>query len=175
MAKAVVMIDPVDGLDPFGIVKNFCITPGQKLMFSIPALLLRTGLDPKVVDVVACAPDNLSNQRFFDAWSGPIWMVNATKYGHRDPLDKAISKVGTIMCAADSEPRPLYHSQVAGLISAFMSMIFKGDMSSEQVLVDASAMPADSTAQHDYNGHTAPFSAGCSHGLSSHVDVPVLV
>eukprot|EP00662_Eupelagonemidae_sp_cell21_P032540 gene32540-13712_t len=34
------MMDPVDGYDPYGIVNNYCITPGQKLNFSLPALHL---------------------------------------------------------------------------------------------------------------------------------------
>jgi len=168
MAKAVVMMDPVDGYDPFGVVKNYCITPGQKVEFSTPALLLRTGLDPVVKRMVACAPDQLSNQRFFDAWAGPIWMANATKYGHLDLNGNQTGKMGRIICASDNEPKPLYHSQVAGLTHAFLSMVFKGDTASEQVLKDAAEMPADTIAQNDYNGHKAPFSAGCTHSATTH-------
>lgn len=162
-AKAAVLMDPVDGYDPLGIIKNYCITPGQKVKFTTPALLLRTGLDPKVKHLVACAPDKISNQRFFDAWSGPIWMANATKYGHLDLNTNATSKIGGIICPTDDEPKPLYRSQVAGLTSSFLSMVFNGDTSAEQVLTNSAAMPVDSVTQHDYNNHKAPFSAGCSH------------
>merc|ERR1719456_171824 len=117
-------MDPVDGQDPLGIVKNFCITPGQKLNFSIPALLVRTGLDPAKKHGLACAPDKLSNQRFFNAWSGPIWMVNATKYAHLDVMNTGIGKMGTVVCAADDEPRPVYQEHIANLTSFFLKTIF---------------------------------------------------
>merc|ERR1711988_1314514 len=49
-AKAFVMIDPVDGFDPFGLVHTEdLIHPRKKLNFSTPALILDTGLDPKGV------------------------------------------------------------------------------------------------------------------------------
>jgi len=167
MAKAAVLMDPVDGYDPFGMLKNYCITPGQKVRFNTPALLMRTGLDPKVKVLVACAPDKLSNQRFFNAWSGPIWMANATQYGHMDLNDPSVSGIGGVICASDKEPKEPYHLQVAGLTSAFLSMVFKGDMSAEDVLTSASKMPVSTEVQHDYNGHSAPFAAGCSHLPSS--------
>lgn len=162
-AKAAVMIDPVDGYDPIGIVKNYCTTPGEKLPFDIPALLLRTGLDPKVKVGVACAPDRISNQRFFDAWAGPIWMVNATKYGHLDVNNAGASAAGGLICPTDDEPKDVYHEHVAGLVDAFVSVLFKGDATSETLLKDVSTMKLDAEAQNDYNGHSAPFTAGCTH------------
>eukprot|EP01065_Artemidia_motanka_P028177 TRINITY_DN33426_c0_g1_i1.p1 TRINITY_DN33426_c0_g1~~TRINITY_DN33426_c0_g1_i1.p1 ORF type:complete len:314 (+),score=122.47 TRINITY_DN33426_c0_g1_i1:65-1006(+) len=162
-AKAAVMIDPVDGYDPFGVVKNYCITPGQKVKFSVPALLLRTGLDPVAKSVVACAPDRISNQRFYDAWAGPVWEANATGYGHLDVNDAGISGMGGLLCATDKLPKDVYHRQVAGLVSAFLRMVFAGDAAAEQVLVSAGGMPVDTLAQHDYNGHKAPFAGSCTH------------
>jgi len=148
-AAGVVMMDPVDGYDPFGFVKNYCTTPGQKLSFDIPALLLRTGLDPVVKTLVACAPDRISNQRFFHAWSGPIWMANATKYG-------------SIVCASDDEPNDVYQEHIAELVLAFMNTIFEGDKDAEARLNDASWMKVDVELQNDMNGHTAPYKAGCT-------------
>jgi hypothetical protein len=162
-AKAVVMMDPVDGYDPFGIINNYCITPGEKLPFDIPALLLRTGLDPKVKVMVACAPDRISNQRYFNAWSGPIWMVNATKYGHLDVNDPGAADMGGIICATDNEPKDSYRVHVANMVDAFVSMVFNGDATAESKLNDASTMGVDAEVQNDYNGHSAPFVAGCSH------------
>jgi hypothetical protein len=161
-AKAAIMMDPVDGYDPFGIVNNYCITPGEKLPFDTPALLLRTGLDPKVKTLVACAPDRISNQRYFDAWSGPIWMVNATKYGHLDVNNDGVQALGGVICATDNEPNDVYRDHVSSLVDSFLSMVFKGDASAEQVLNDAASMKVDAEAIKDYNGHSAPFSAGCS-------------
>jgi len=162
-AKAAVMMDPVDGYDPVGIIKNYCTTPGEKLPFDIPALLLRTGLDPVVKLGVACAPDRISNQRFFDAWAGPIWMVNATKYGHLDVNNEGVEKAGGLMCKTDNEPKDIYHEHVAGLVDAFVSVVFKGSETAESLLNDVSTMKVDAEAQKDYNGHSAPFTAGCTH------------
>lgn len=160
-AAGVVMMDPVDGYDPFGIVNNYCTTPGQKLGFDTPALLLRTGLDPVVKTLVACAPDRISNQRFFDAWSGPIWMANATKYGHLDVNNKGVGKMGSILCAGDDEPNDIYQEHIAELVSAFMDTIFKADTASQARLTDASWMKVDVELQHDLNGHQAPFKPTC--------------
>jgi len=161
-AKAAVMMDPVDGYDPFNIVKNYCTTPGEKLPFDIPALLLRTGLDPVVKVLVACAPDRISNQRFFDVWAGPIWMVNATKYGHVDVGDEGSQSSGGI-CPTDDEPKDIYHEHVATLVDAFLSLVFRGNTSAEALLNEVSTMKVEAEAQKDYNGHSAPFSPGCTH------------
>jgi len=34
----------------------------------------------------ACAPDELSNLRFWNALNGEAWLINATLYGHGDML-----------------------------------------------------------------------------------------
>eukprot|EP00660_Eupelagonema_oceanica_P014871 gene14871-25090_t len=161
IAKAAVMIDPVDGYDPFGIEKIYCITPGQKTNFTVPALLLRTGLDPVVKAMVACAPAKLSNQRFYDAWAGPIWEANATGYGHVDVNDEGVEKSGSIICASDKLPKDPYHAQIAGLTGAFLDMVFAGNATAESTLLDAGAMPVDTIVQHDYNGHAPPFAGRC--------------
>merc|ERR1719174_2772194 len=161
-AKAVVMMDPVDGYDPVGLINNYCTTPGEKLSFDVPALLLRTGLDPKVKLGVACAPDRISNQRFFDAWSGPIWMANATKYGHLDVNNDGVGKLGGVLCATDDEPNDVYQAHIADLVEAFLSMIFKGDATAEEKLNDATSMAVDAEVVKDYNGHSAPFKPGCT-------------
>lgn len=163
IVKAAIMIDPVDGYDPFGIEKIYCITPGQKTQFDAPALLIRTGLDPVVKTMVACAPTKLSNDRFYNAWAGPIWMANATGYGHLDACDDGINAIAGVICAADKLPKPAYHAEVAGLVSSFLSLVFGGDAGAERALLDAAAMPVDTVALHDYNGHAAPFAARCTH------------
>merc|ERR1712159_228879 len=90
VAKAFVMIDPVDGYDPYRIVKSQdLIKPGAKVNFTIPALLLDNGLDPKAANRFEppCAPPAVSNDHFYNAWRGPIWNINATAYGHTDCTD----------------------------------------------------------------------------------------
>ena len=39
------MLSPVDGVDPYGFVQEYCITPGEKLNFEVPTLIMTSGLD----------------------------------------------------------------------------------------------------------------------------------
>merc|ERR1712217_212782 len=49
------------------------------------------GLDPRGgLGGVSCAPLALGSPRWYNAWAGPIWHVNATAYGHVDCLDDAV-------------------------------------------------------------------------------------
>ena len=43
--KGIVMISPVDGVDPYGFIREYCITPGEKLNFETPTLIISAGLD----------------------------------------------------------------------------------------------------------------------------------
>jgi hypothetical protein len=63
--KLHILLDPVDGADPFGIKKDYIITPGKMLPYATPVLVLATELDHVRKDLIepACAPENLSNQR----------------------------------------------------------------------------------------------------------------
>ena len=38
--KGMILISPVDGVDPFGLIEDFCITPGEKLAFTTPTLII---------------------------------------------------------------------------------------------------------------------------------------
>lgn len=58
-------MSPVDGVDPFGIKKDYIITPGKFLPFATPTLIMSTELDDKSRKVEPpCAPTNLSNTRY---------------------------------------------------------------------------------------------------------------
>jgi hypothetical protein len=80
-------LSPVDGTDPFGVIDgDFAITPGQLLNYEIPSLVVKAGLDPIPGAPLypACAPERLSNTRYYDAFVGNRWFVNATDFGHAD-------------------------------------------------------------------------------------------
>merc|ERR1712157_334812 len=101
LAKAQVMIDPVDGFDPFGMVhKEDLIIPGKKLKYTTPTLLLDNELDPVAKNKLfpACAPAKLGAPRWFDAVAGPVFNVNASKYGHVDCLNDALILAGGLAC-----------------------------------------------------------------------------
>ena len=46
------------------------------------------GIDGAGAWYPACAPDHLSNLRFWDALNGEAWFINATEYGHTDMMDE---------------------------------------------------------------------------------------
>lgn len=45
---------------------------------------------------LACAPEELSGKRFFDAMTGPTWYVNATAYGHIDLMDPGYTNLNDV-------------------------------------------------------------------------------
>ena len=57
------LLSPVDGVDPFGLIDETCISPPSKLNFHTPALVISGGLDSVPgLDVMgglfpACAPE----------------------------------------------------------------------------------------------------------------------
>jgi len=170
LAKAFVMIDPVDGVDPWGHIKEFVIHPPSLVNFTIPALHIETGNDPvpsfkHFKNYPPCAPANMSNSRFYDAWRGPIWQVNATAYGHLDVCDDGIFKtIAAPVCKEEfGLDLDIYRNTVADLTASFIRGIFDGDAESLKVLENSSAggMPVDVALQHDYHGATIP-RPGCT-------------
>lgn len=89
LVKSAVLLDPVDGYDPFGIVHDFVTNPPKKLPYQVPTLIVATGLSsvPANPIIVSCAPTNISNNRFYESLAGPVWYMNFTDYGHADILD----------------------------------------------------------------------------------------
>jgi len=102
-----IMVDPVDGSDPFGIIDNFAITPGEPLEFSLPSAVLAAGYDsfpghPDIAIWPACAPEELSNTRFYDALLGNVWYVTAEDYGHIDFYDLTITTLNEVSQKQDA-------------------------------------------------------------------------
>lgn len=130
VAKAVVLIDPVDCMDPWGIIHDCIVAPPAPLPFATPALLISTGYDgvaaiPSIPFDPPCAPDGHSNLRFYNAWQGPIWMINATDYGHGDWLDWPLQPIMDIVCATDPKSvKYPYLASVAGWTSSFVNAFF---------------------------------------------------
>ena len=134
LAKAFIMVDPVDGVDPFGMIKQFVIHPPAKVNFTIPALHIETGNDPvpafrHAKKYPACAPANMSNNRFYDAWRGPIWQINATRYGHLDVCDNGIFRlVSSPICREEKGvDLTIYRDTVADLMHCFIRGILDGE------------------------------------------------
>lgn len=80
-----ILLDPVDGINFFGSKKSYIIAPGKMLPYAVPVLVIATELDSVKKELLpACAANNVSNLRFYDAMSGPKWFLNVSKYGHVD-------------------------------------------------------------------------------------------
>jgi len=131
-----IMMSPVDGVDPYGIIGDTCIDPPNKLNFQIPSLIISGGLDsvPGVDGLgnlfPACAPEDLSNDRFYDALTGPTILVNTTEYGHIDCFDDALYNLvaGLHLCATNRNmDRDIYRRYLGGEIVAFLKYFHEGD------------------------------------------------
>jgi len=147
-AKGLLMIDPVDGVDPYGFDKVYVIPePPKRLNVTIPALHIETGLDPKSVGLgfPPCAPPKLANSRFYNAMRGPTWQINATDFGHLDCIDSGntVSIFGGLICAENkTADKKLYRAAVGGWISSFMHGLFtSGQRSMLDVLQSANLSP----------------------------------
>jgi hypothetical protein len=158
LAKAQIMIDPVDGFDPFGFVQSEnLITPGKPLKYTIPTLLMDNELDPKAngfgVLIPACAPAKLGAPRWFNAVAGPVWNVNASKYGHVDCLDDLYIGAGGLVCPTDkSTDKKAYRTHLANTIDVFLKGLFQGQVKNFDTLEDASSFAIDVTVRRDLKG-----------------------
>lgn len=156
--RGVVLIDPVDGADPLGIINDFIIHPPNPVNFSTPTLQFETGYDPvpKSFGLPACAPKNLSNDRFFNAWQGPIWQINGTLYAHDDVMDEFARGLAGIICGNDAsltaDDRQLWRETVGDLAGAFVRGILYGEVENFDDLEDTYRIPVDNILKQDYHG-----------------------
>jgi len=149
-----ILFSPVDGVDPFGLIHDFAVTPGQYLNYALPTLVITTGLDGVPGHLAgdltpACVPEGLGNKRFYDAMPGSTWMVNATAYGHGDVLDDLYYEglVATQFCSTDqSQDRVAYRTFIAGEIWSFVSIVIHQDCQYQQFIQDPSLMIVETTA-----------------------------
>jgi chlorophyllase len=167
LAKAMVMIDPVDGFDPFGIMHSEdLITPGEKLNFTIPSLLLDNELDPLGKNFLfpPCAPAKLGAPRWFDATAGPVWNVNASSYGHIDCLDDLFITAGKFVCPSNKKTdKKAYRTYLADTVALFLDGVLNGNTDKFTLLEDATKFDIAVTVRNDLKGQThADIKPGCS-------------
>eukprot|EP00928_Gymnodinium_smaydae_P011326 TRINITY_DN14194_c0_g3_i1.p1 TRINITY_DN14194_c0_g3~~TRINITY_DN14194_c0_g3_i1.p1 ORF type:complete len:357 (-),score=30.71 TRINITY_DN14194_c0_g3_i1:59-1129(-) len=168
LVKAFVMIDPVDGVDPFGFdTSHNLITPGEMLGFTIPGLLLNNGLDPQKLNFLypPCAPPALSNDRFYNAWRGPIWNINATAYGHVDCFnDGDATSFSHLVCPANSRgDKKKYRAMLADAANTFLSGVFERSAEKLRLLEDPSRFDVDVIMKHSLKGLSLnEIKPGCS-------------
>ena len=161
----VVMIDPVDGADPYGFIKQFVIHPPAPVNFVTPAIHIETGLDPRRSSWLTppCAPLAMSNDRFFHAWRGPIWQLNATGFGHNDVSDHALKSHATCPGSANSSALVLYRLTVAGAITAFVRGLFGVETLPEAAAVLNGTVAAPVAIEYAERGPTTqPLRLSCT-------------
>lgn len=141
----------------------YCILKGKancqgadvKVNFRVPALHIETGLDP--VGLVPCAPAYMSNARFYNAWQGPIWQLNATKVGHMDLANEVgvISTLSRLVCKSthDKLLRADYRRTIAATVWAFAHGLVSGQMQLTASVLDGTIKaPVDVEYQNSLKG-----------------------
>ena len=127
-------------------------SPDKKLKYSIPSLLLDNELDPRKKNFLfpACAPAKLGAPRWFNAVAGPVFNVNASRYGHIDCLDDIYIAAGNLLCPTNKTTnKDAYRSYLATTIDMFLDGLFQGHPDNLKKLEDASTFGIDVTVQQD--------------------------
>ena len=169
--KAMFLMSPVDGVDPFGMIDDYCIDPPTMLNFQTPTMVISGGLDsiPGIDNLgalmPACAPEDLANDRFYDALTGPTLLVNTTAYGHIDCLDDDMLDMLEMIhfCATDTNTdKDAYRTFVAGQITAFLRFMGQGDCSMGPLLQEVTREGIEATVETKGGLQTSCGEAGCS-------------
>lgn len=150
------LLDPVDGADPMGMIPEYCITPGEPLNFALPTLHLAAGFDPVPgFSGLACAPDQLSNERFWLALRPDAhrWSINATDYAHMDFLDPEYWEMTGDFCGRNDligeQDLFTYREFVGGLITTFLRALTEENCETYTTLLeDTSTMSINATSRH---------------------------
>lgn len=207
VVKLIVMMDPVDGIDPWGQIKNYItrmrenesvlkvllclfLDPPTPLPFRTPALIISTGLGKFVpipsfsfnreyftVDGLpsskltpACAPNNISNDRWYRSLYGPTFFVNFTDFGHADNLDGLPAQVSQFMCSTCKGTVcnfPQFKADEAKLITTFVHGIFT--QNPDQIrLIENPNWFLEMTLSHKYDLHNYNYTTGGPGGFCTH-------
>lgn len=169
--KAMFLMSPVDGVDPYGLINDYCIHPPTLLNFQTPTMVIAGGLDSipgmdNLGDLMpACAPKDLANDRFYDALTGPSVLINTTAYGHIDCLDDDMLDMLEMIHFCKTDPntdKDAYRTFVAGQITAFLRFIGEGDCAMGALLEEVTREGIEATVETKGGMLTSCGEAGCS-------------
>lgn len=79
-----------------------------------------------------CAPDHMSNDRFYQCLSGPKWFLNFTDFGHSDVMDTSyriiFNLIGCTTCPLQQQPCSYadYIQDTANAMANFTKGILNG-------------------------------------------------
>ncbi|MEZ4461380.1 MAG: dienelactone hydrolase family protein [bacterium] len=118
-------IDAIAGIDPVdsggGLLSNETRVADAPFTFSLPTLIIGTGLGTQRVAGQQCAPDGDNHLEFWDAAQSPAWHVIAPDYGHLDMVD-----CGILCATCVSGPDDKFVLTTAGLLISFFDEALKG-------------------------------------------------
>jgi hypothetical protein len=128
------------------------------------------GDEPALPAGAACpsgGPRRRSNGRFFDAWRGPIWQLNATAFGHTDICNFASAANG-MLCPANGDAAQVadYQSTAAAVVAAFVRGLLGADPFAQAIDLltgTAKAPIAIEYAQRNVPATPASVAPGCTH------------
>ena len=118
----------------------------------------------------ACAPANMSNDRWYRSLYGPTFLVNTTDYGHADNLDNPShepSKLVCKPCEGDVCDLPQFKLDEATLITTFVHAIFNQDVEKIKNIENPQSIVKVRTTNkfdlHNYNYTTGGPGGFCTH------------
>ena len=138
---AVAGLDPVDGTGGPGGTETR-VVDGQ-FSFSIPALIIGTGLGPSGIS--PCAPSGDNHIQFYAASNSPAWHVVATNNGHNDMTDDNCG-VACLACSSGGN-KDKVRQLFGGLLSAFFRFTLQDDIAAVDVLSDIERAPVSITVE----------------------------
>eukprot|EP00933_Yihiella_yeosuensis_P024628 TRINITY_DN19092_c0_g1_i2.p1 TRINITY_DN19092_c0_g1~~TRINITY_DN19092_c0_g1_i2.p1 ORF type:complete len:318 (-),score=55.66 TRINITY_DN19092_c0_g1_i2:138-1091(-) len=127
------LLDPVDGLDPYGFEGQFLIPrgihPEAKLNFTVPTALIIGGYSsdsvryPSALHWPSCAPEDRSGLHWMSSLRSPKWLLNFTEFGLLDLLDDGRVPGGNLICpvgsgANSAAGRVQYRQSLGGVVLA---------------------------------------------------------
>lgn len=170
--KLIIMMNPVDGIDPFGKIQDFITHPPAPLPFRIPTLIIRAGLDDISVakGMPACAPNNMSNDRWYRSLYGPTFLINITDYGHADNLDEPFHEASKAICKSckknDCNFRQFKFDE-ASLITTFVYGIFDRNLQQINTIENPEGFIASHVVSK-YDLHDYDYKSGGPGGFCTH-------
>jgi hypothetical protein len=117
-----------------------------------------------------CAPNNISNDRWYRSLYGPTFLINITDYGHADNLDEPFHEASKLMCTpckGDICDYPQYKTEEATLITSFIYAIFDRNLRQLEIIQNPQSF-LKSHASNKYDLHNYDFKSGGPGGFCTH-------
>lgn len=148
-----VLIEPVN-IDPFKMTSP-AVAEDEYFSFDTPILFIAAGLGSVSGRDMgphwpACAPRDVASEYFFNHFSGPRWLVEATEYGHADMLGgiyyQALKTISFCKVAVEMDPDK-FRLFIAGAISSFAHGTKQNDQNILKFIEDSALIPVKTKVQ----------------------------